>query len=145
VRQLSEQTSIEERELKRLERANADAGAGSGSSTSAEFFPQALDVPGLRFELEQLMRTQKIDETVFEMLTERLAMARVDEARDTAAFQILDAPTIPTVASRPRRARTAGLAALGGLAAGVAWLLAPMWWRRRVLPVFTQDSTKEIG
>jgi tyrosine-protein kinase Etk/Wzc len=145
VRQLSEQTAIEERELKRLESSNTDA-----AHDSAEFFPEALRVPGLRYELEQLLRTQKIDETVYGMLTERLAMARVDEARDTAAFQILDAPTIPTTPSRPRRARIAGLAAVGGLAAGVLFVLAPVWWRRRVLAMVRQDlrpdrPTKEIG
>lgn len=146
VRQLADQSAIEERELRRLESSKPD-GAGEGSAESAQFFPEALRVPGLRFELERLLRAQKIDETVYSLLTERLAMARVDEARDTAAFQILDAPTIPTISSRPRRARVAGIGAVAGLAAGVAFLIGPIWWRRRVLPVVKQDSrsTKEIG
>jgi capsule polysaccharide export protein KpsE/RkpR len=143
VRQLSDQSAIEERELHRLESSNTE----STESESAQFFPEALRVPGLRFELERLMRTQKIDETVYGMLTERLAMARVDEARDTAAFQILDAPTIPTTTSRPHRGRIAGIAAVAGLGAGVAFLIGPIWWRRRMIPVIKQESrsTKEIG
>lgn len=139
VRQLSAQTAITERELRRLESDNADK---KPESDDAAFFPEALRVPALRFELEKLLRAQKLDETVYGMLTERLAMARVDEARDTAAFQILDAPTTPTTPIRPRGTRIAALAALGGLAAGVLFLLAPIWWRRRVL----QDRpAKEIG
>lgn len=140
VRQLSEQTAIEERELQRLE-------SSSTGEDRAEFFPEALRVPGLRFELEQLLRSQKIDETVYSMLTERLAMARVDEARDTAAFQILDAPTVPATPSRPRRARITAIATVAGLAASAAFLLGPIWWRRRVLPVIGEDArpTKEIG
>jgi len=142
VRQLTEQTAIEERELRRLETTSGDDDHGGSG-----FFPEALRVPGLRFELEQLLRTQKIQETVYGVLTERLAMARVDEARDTAAFQILDAPTVPTVRSRPRAARIAALSGVGGLAVGVVLLIAPLWWRRQVLPVIRQDlkPTKELG
>jgi capsule polysaccharide export protein KpsE/RkpR len=142
VRQLSEQVAIVERELRRLERSNASDDRGA-----AEFFPEALRVPGLRFELEQLLRAQKIHETVYTMLTQRLAMARVDEARDTAAFQVLDAPTVPATPVRPRQARIAALATAGGLAAGAVLILAPIWWRRRVRPAIKPDTrpAKEIG
>jgi len=142
VRQLTEQVAIVERELRRLESSSAGDDRGS-----AEFFPEALSVPGLRFELEQLLRAQKTHETVYAMLTQRLAMARVDEARDTAAFQILDAPTVPTTPCRPRRTRIAAFSTAGGLALGVVCILAPIWWRRRVLAVIKPDTrpTKEIG
>lgn len=145
VRQLSDQAAIEERELRKLESAQGKDGAKDDDAAS--FFPEALRVPGLRFELEKLTRAQKLDETVYGLLTERLAMARVDEARDTAAFQILDAPTIPTSPSRPRGARIAALATGGGLLAGIALVLAPIWWRRRVLATVRQDNrpAKEIG
>lgn len=147
VRQLSDQVAIVERELRRLESSDAPEGTGSGTgSGSAEFFPDALRVPGLRFELEQLLRNQKIHETVFAMLTQRLAMTRVDEARDTPAFQILDAPTVPTAPSRPHRMRIVALGSAGGLAAGVLWILAPTWWRRRVRSLIKPEPrpTKEI-
>ena len=142
VRQLSEQVAIVEREIRGLESSNTDDGHGA-----TEFFPQALRVPGLRFELEQLLRAQKIHETVYAMLTQRLAMTRVDEARDTPAFQILDAPTVPTTPSRPQRPRVVALGTVGGLAVGVVCILAPPWWRRRVRSVIKQDTrpTKEIG
>jgi tyrosine-protein kinase Etk/Wzc len=142
VRQLSEQVAIVEREIHELESSNTDDDQGT-----AEFFPQALRVPGLRFELEQLLRSQKIHETVYAMLTQRLAMTRVDEARDTPAFQVLDAPTVPTTPSRPHRTRMVAVGTAGGLAVGVLCILAPTWWRRRVRSVIKQDTnpTKEIG
>jgi capsule polysaccharide export protein KpsE/RkpR len=147
VRQLSEQAAIVEHELHRLESSNTDDGHGPGSAGSAGFFPDALSVPGLRYELEQLLRTQKIHETVYAMLTQRLAMTRVDEARDTPAFQVLDAPTLPTTPSRPLLARLGALGTAGGLAGGMAWIFAPTWWRRRVRPMIKQDGRpmKEIG
>jgi tyrosine-protein kinase Etk/Wzc len=142
VRQISDQVAIVQREVRRLESSSSD-----GERAAGEFFPEALRVPALRYELEQLLRAQKIHETVYALLTERLAMTRVDEARDTPAFQILDAPTVPTTPSRPRRTRIAALGTAGGCALGVVCVLAPIWWRRRVLAAITQDTrpTKEIN
>ena len=133
VQQLQQQIKVMEAKLQQLEASQGIPDAGSGSGSTPSFFPDAMSVPQLRFELEQLMREQKIQETVFGLLTQRFEMARVDEARDTSSFQILDSPTLPTFRSRPRRRQIfmAGVAA--GLALGAAWILFPLWWRRRVV------------
>lgn len=130
VVQLQQQIAVMEGKLKQMEAAQVPAeGSGAGS---AAFFPGAMNVPQLRFELEQLMREQKIQETVFGLMTQRFEMARVDEARDTSSFQILDSPTLPTFRSRPRRRQILAAGIAVGLAAGAAWILVPLWWRRRV-------------
>jgi capsule polysaccharide export protein KpsE/RkpR len=132
VVQLQQQIAVMDGKLRQMEEARATEPAGSGSG-SASFFPNAMNVPQLRFELEKLMREQKIQETVFGLMTQRFEMARVDEARDTSSFQILDSPTLPTFRSRPRR-RQLVMAGVGiGLALGAAWILIPLWWRRRVV------------
>jgi tyrosine-protein kinase Etk/Wzc len=108
--------------LRKLERASDD------------FFPAATAVPGLRFELEQLTREQKIQETLFFAMTQRFETAMVDEARDTSTFQILDHPTQPANPSRPRRMRIAMVGGfLGGVAACVVLALAALW-RRQTSP-----------
>ena len=115
-----------------------------GRGLNPIFAPQGGYFPR---EARILLRAQKIHETIYTMLTQRLAMARVDEARDTAAFQVLDAPTVPTTPARPRRTRIAALATAGGLAVGVVFILAPIWWRRRVLSLIKQAPrpSKESG
>ena len=83
VVQLQQQIGIMEAKLKQLEDSHPvlavlpapAAGAGSGSGSASQvanpndpnptFFPDAMRVPELRFELEQLLREQKIQETVF--------------------------------------------------------------------------------
>lgn len=136
VVQLQQQIGIMERKLAQLERANrAEPQApaqGSGAGKPADFFPGAMNVPELRFELEQLMREQKIQETVFFLMTQRFEMSKIDEARDTSTFQILDYPTLPSYPTRPARKRTLLLGALGGLALAAAWIIGPVWWRRRL-------------
>jgi len=133
VVQLEQQISVMAHKLEQLEAQTAiQTGSGAGSGSAANFFPNAMNVPQLRFELEQLMREQKIQETVFGLMTQRFEMARVDEARDTSSFQILDSPTLPTFRSRPRRRNIVALGLVGGLAVGIAWILVPLWWRRRI-------------
>ena len=64
-----------------------------------------MTVPKLRAELTELYREQKIQETLFLMLMERFETAKVNEARDTSAFQVLDEPVVPTHHSSPKRAQ----------------------------------------
>jgi tyrosine-protein kinase Etk/Wzc len=127
VVQLRQQIAIMEAKLKQLEDAQQEKTRGGAS----EFFPGAMNVPALRFELEQLIRQQKIQETLFFLMTQRYETAKIDEARDTSTFQILDYPTIPTVHSRPRTKRSMGLGIGAGLFAGCAFVLLPIWWTRR--------------
>ena len=95
-------------------------------------FQDAMNVPELRYELEQLLREQKIQETVFMLMTQRYEMAKIDEARDTSSFQILDYPTMPTYPSRPRRRQIVELGFAGSLALAATWISVPIWWRGRI-------------
>jgi capsule polysaccharide export protein KpsE/RkpR len=138
VVQLRQQIGIMEAKLKDLESSTPVVAQGStpppasnATARDADFFPDAMSVPELRFQLEQLFREQKIQETVFFLMTQRYEMAKVDEARDTSTFQILDHPTLPTYKFRPRRARIAALGLAGGLALAGLWIVVPVWWRRR--------------
>lgn len=130
VVQLRQQIAVLEGKLDQLEAAH-HAAAGSGSGSGGDFFPNAMNVPGLRFELEQLMRDEKVKETVFALLTQRYEIAKLDAARDTPSFQILDHPTLPTLRSRPARRKIAVVGGFAGALLGLAWVVIPMWWRRR--------------
>lgn len=142
VVQLQQQIGIMESKLAQLEAsqklADSKLAAGSGSSAppakgsgDSDFFPGAMSVPELRYQLEDLLREQKIRETVFGLMTQRYEMAKVDEARDTSTFQILDHPTLPTYKSRPKRAKIALLGLVAGLAVAMGWILLPLWWREQ--------------
>jgi tyrosine-protein kinase Etk/Wzc len=145
VVQLEQQIAIMENKIKQLADSSPSmlrgTGSGAGSAgPNATFFPDAMSVPALRFELEQLLREQKVRETVFALMTQRYEMARVDEARDTSTFQILDQPTLPTYKNRPNRKKIVVLAFLGSIAAAIGWIRFPVWWRRRVSKVASSST-----
>jgi tyrosine-protein kinase Etk/Wzc len=121
--QLRQQLAVMNAKFRKLEETPSSADPpGEGSLASSEtkgptskatdIFPPALSVPKLRFELEQLYRDKKIHDTDLLLLMQRLEMAKVNEARDTSAFQILDHPVVPTYKYRPQR--------LVALATGIA-------------------------
>jgi tyrosine-protein kinase Etk/Wzc len=136
VIQLQQQITVLESKLDQIEAAERPAepapAAQDRRGSGDDFFPSAMSVPGLRFELEQLMRDQKIKETVYLLLTQRYEFAKVDAARDTGSFQILDHPTLPTQRSRPVRRKIAMLGGFAGALVGVLWVVVPVVWRRRL-------------
>jgi capsule polysaccharide export protein KpsE/RkpR len=137
VVQMQQQIEIMEKKLRELEAQQATvttipaAGSAAAAQGSANFFPGAMNVPELRFELEQLLREQKIAETVFFLMTQRFEVAKIDEARDTSTFQILDYPTVPTSAARPRKIKSGSTGIMVGLIGAAAWTILPIWWRSR--------------
>lgn len=130
--QLRRQVGVMESKMRTLEDvpddddaavAAAPAKRPAKAKSNQDIFPVAMTVPKLRFEIGELYRQQKIEETLFLLLTQRLEMARVDEARDTSVFQILDEPVVPTHQSSPKRAQLVIIGLLLGLLAGAAYAL----------------------
>jgi len=129
--QLRQQLSVMNAKFKALEEPGgrtADVNQGAVGQ-NANIFPPALSVPKLRFELEQLYRDRKIREGDLLLLMQRLEMAKVNEARDTSAFQILDAPGLPTYKSRPKRGLALASGLVLGLLVGLAWVFGPTYLR----------------
>ena len=139
VVQLQQQIAIMNAKLSQLEASQAipdktpPAQSAGSNDNNPQFFPGAMNVPELRLQLEYLLREQKISETVFFLMSQRYAMAKVDEARDTSTFQILDQPTLPTIKSRPRRTRIVLFGLMASLAVGCVLILVPAWVRSRFL------------
>jgi len=134
VLQLKRQIHALKHKLERLETGTTSRGvtAPAVAGTRAEFFPPAMDVPDLRFELEALVREQRAQETLYLALMQRFEMAKVNEARDTSTFQFLDHATVPTRPVGPGQMRVVMLAGIVGLALALAWIIVPVWWRCRV-------------
>ncbi len=98
-----------------------------GDQESAPDENQVLDVPfsevpKLSLELARLTRDLKIQEAIFELLSQQYEEAKIQEAKDTPTIQVLDRAVPPEKRSRPRRAMMVVMAAVASLFVGTVFV-----------------------
>lgn len=76
---------------------------GSDSKFGAGFSVPFSKLPAVGLELGRLMREAKIQEVVFELLTQQYEQAKIAEARDTPTVQVMDRAVPPERRSFPQR------------------------------------------
>jgi capsule polysaccharide export protein KpsE/RkpR len=107
-----------------------EAGSGSddASADKGELYPPLRQLPRLAVPYADLYRRVKVQETVFELLTQQYEMARLEEAKDVPVISIIDAPGIPEKKSfPPRLILTAVLTFLSFSVAASLILLRELW------------------
>jgi tyrosine-protein kinase Etk/Wzc len=77
-------------------------------------------VPSLSLQLARLIREVKIQETVFELLTQQYEQYKIEEKKDTPTVQVLDRAVPPERRSRPKRAFLVAISGILSLFASVA-------------------------
>jgi len=91
--------------------------------------PSIKKLPLLGVTYANLYRQNKIEETVYELLTQQYELAKVQEAKEIPTVKILDAPVPPTKKLFPGRIALICLGTLLGLAGGAAWLVCRKRWK----------------
>jgi capsule polysaccharide export protein KpsE/RkpR len=82
--------------------SSSSADSGSEDSTS-QLYPPLRQLPRLAVPYADLYRRVRVQETVFELLTQQYEMARIEEAKDIPVISVIDAPGIPEKKSFPPR------------------------------------------
>jgi uncharacterized protein involved in exopolysaccharide biosynthesis len=100
----------------------------SGDIQTNSLYPSIRKLPLLGVTYAELYRTNKIQETVFELLTQQCEMAKVQEAKETPPVKVLDAPQLPEKKSFPPRLLIMFLGALLSMMAGGLWILGKSRW-----------------
>ncbi len=88
-----------------------------------------------------LYRKTKVQEAVFETLTQQYELAKVAEARETPSVKILDAASVPEKASYPPRLLIICLGALLSGVVAVVWVLGSVRWKN----LDAQDPAKVLA
>ncbi|MBS1806346.1 MAG: lipopolysaccharide biosynthesis protein [Acidobacteria bacterium] len=73
------------------------------AAKSAELYPPLRQLPRLGVSYADLYRRVRVQETLFELLTQQFEMARIEEAKDLPAITVIDAPGIAEKKSFPPR------------------------------------------
>lgn len=101
----------------------------SAPSVSAPLYPSIRKLPLLGVTYADLYRKNKIQETLFELLTQQCELAKVQEAKETPSVKVLDAPTLPEKKSFPPRLLIMALGTFLALMFATIWLLGKASWQ----------------
>jgi uncharacterized protein involved in exopolysaccharide biosynthesis len=86
--------------LKELEEGSASQ---AGNKNQEDIFIPTSRIPDLGLQYTRLLREFKIQETVFELMTQQYEMARVQEVKDSPTVQLLDPAKVAEKRSKPKR------------------------------------------
>jgi capsule polysaccharide export protein KpsE/RkpR len=130
VREAEARIGVLQRELNKLAGSSVPAAPASATSQQAEgeLYPPLRQLPRLAVRYADLYRRVKVEEAVFELLTQQYEMARLEEAKDVPVVRVIDPPGIPEKKSFPPRVILSAVLAFLAFAATSAFLLLREHW-----------------
>ena len=102
----------------------------TGSKSAEQQFPSIRQLPLLGVKWADLYRETKVQETVYELLTQQYELAKIQEAKEIPTVKVLDAAYVPEKKAFPPRLLVILISVLLSLGFGVFWLLGQMQWER---------------
>jgi uncharacterized protein involved in exopolysaccharide biosynthesis len=131
VRVRSTQARVAELEdqLKRVGGKDESASPGNGTQDDS-LYPSIRKLPLLGVTYADLYRTTKVQEAIFETLTQEYELAKVQEAKEIPTVKVLDPPNIPERKSFPPRTLIVLLGGALAFSCGVFWILGHRAWEQ---------------
>ena len=113
----------------------------STAGTDASLYPAIRQLPLLGVTYADLYRQTKIQETVYELLTQQYELAKVEEAKEVPSVKVLDAAVVPTKKSFPPRTLLTEAGTMLVFLAACAWTLLWQAWQG----IDPKDPRKEFA
>jgi len=105
-----------------------DNNAKSTPEDKGELYPPLRQLPRLAVPYADLYRRVRVQEAVFELLTQQYEISSIDEAKDTPVIKVIDPPGVPERKSFPPRLLLALLFAFLAFAGTSALILMRERW-----------------
>ena len=93
-------------------------------------FPSMKKLPLLGYRYADYYRQAKIQEALYEFLTQQYEMARVQEAKELPTVRIMDVAIPPERKNGPIRSLIVSLSIIGGLILATLWIFGRESWER---------------
>jgi tyrosine-protein kinase Etk/Wzc len=127
IRTLRSEVDEIKRQLEILETGNRDQ-ASSGEKTVMDLpFAQ---VPALGLKLGRLVREVKIQEAVFELLTQQYEQYKIQETKDTPTIQVLDRAVPPERRAKPKRVILVGISGILSIFSSLVFIFGMEYFRQ---------------
>jgi uncharacterized protein involved in exopolysaccharide biosynthesis len=132
VRVRTTQARIDElrRQLQKMGGASEQTGSSNAPAKEDELYPSIRKLPLLGVTYADLYRQTRVEESLFETLTQHYEIAKVQEAKEVPSVKVLDPAEIPEKKSFPPRTLIVLLGALIALAIGIAWVIGTDDWQK---------------
>jgi capsule polysaccharide export protein KpsE/RkpR len=103
--------------------------SGEPSSEDAQsMYPSIKRLPLLGVKYADLYRNSRVEEVLFETLTQEYELAKVQEVKETPSVKILDSPSVPEKKSYPPRTLIIILGTMLALAMSAVWIFGQAYW-----------------
>jgi capsule polysaccharide export protein KpsE/RkpR len=110
------------------ESSTAVAAEGDADSKTDSLYPSIRKLPMLGVAYADLYRQTKVQETVFEVLTQQYELAKVSEAKETPDVKVLDPSNVPERRAAPSRSLIVVVGMLFSFMLAVLWIVARARW-----------------
>jgi len=122
--------SVEARVNELQKKLNEIGGKGTQAELKSNdsLYPSIRKLPLLGVTYADLYRQTKIQETVYELLTQQYELAKVQEAKEIPTVRVLDAAMVPTKKSFPPRTVIVVLGTMVGITLMMTWLVGKTRW-----------------
>jgi uncharacterized protein involved in exopolysaccharide biosynthesis len=127
VRTVRARTGELQAQLKKL---MGSSGAPAEAADSANPYPSMHALPMLAYQYSDLYRQAKIQETVYEFLTQQFEMARIKEAKELPTVRVMDPAVRPEKKSGPIRTLITGLSVMLAVALAAFWVIGQNAWQQ---------------
>jgi uncharacterized protein involved in exopolysaccharide biosynthesis len=107
---------------------NTDSAAATSRLDDQSTYPSIRKLPLLGVSYADLYRRMKVQEAIFETLTQENELAKVEEAKETPSVKVIDPPDVPERKSFPPRLLILSLGSMAALAGGVLCVCARAQW-----------------
>jgi uncharacterized protein involved in exopolysaccharide biosynthesis len=113
--------------------AESDPSGGTTSGSQADRlldmpYPSLRSLPLLGVKYADYYRRAKIQETVYELLTQQYELAKIQEAKETPSVKVLDRPKVAEKKSSPPRLLITVLGGFLVFCAAIAWVVGSATW-----------------
>jgi len=132
IRALNARVGELRKELHKL--SGQDGDAEHSATTAADPsggmpYPSLRKLPLLGARYADYYRRAKIQETIYELLTEQYELAKVEEAKETPSIKVLDPAEVPEKRSYPPRSWIIATGTLAASALCAIWILGSKGWQ----------------
>ncbi len=119
-------------ELERQIRKVGGAGESNGGAETKDdaMYPSIRKLPLLGVTYADLYRRTKVEETVFETLTQQYELAKVQEAKEVPSVKVLDPAEVPESRVFPPRKLLVLTGTMLSVVLGAVWIFATDGWKK---------------